>query len=180
MWRGPRPRAGGTGTPDWDLVDQADTVIVPACTSIHGAAPAPLLQALQRADQRGARIASICSGAFVLAEAGLLRGRRAATHWMHADELAHRYPETTVDARVLYVEDHVWTSAGTTAGIDMSLKLVRRDHGAAVANAVAPAMVTPPHPTATGTRPSTANSRPHPNRPVRATCRTGRGSTFTS
>jgi len=133
------------GPPDWDLVDHADTVIVPACTSVHAAAPPPLLDALRRADQRGARIASICSGAFVLAEAGLLRGRRAATHWMHAGELSRRYPETTVDATVLYVHDHVWTSAGTTAGIDMCLELVRRDHGAAVANAVARAMVTPPH-----------------------------------
>lgn len=134
-----------SGVPDWELVDRADTVIVPACTGIHAAAPPQLLDALVRADQRGARIASICSGAFVLAEAGLLRGRRAATHWMHADELARRYPDTTVDASVLYVHDHVWTSAGTTAGIDMCLELVRRDHGAAIANAVARAMVTPPH-----------------------------------
>lgn len=133
------------GLPDWDRIATADTVIVPACTSVHAAAPPSLLDALRRADHRGARIASICSGAFVLAEAGLLRGRRAATHWMHAAELAHRYPETTVDADVLYTHDHVWTSAGTTAGIDMCLELVRRDHGAAVANAVARAMVTPPH-----------------------------------
>lgn len=134
-----------SGVPDWDLVDRADTVIVPACTSVHDAAPPELLDALIRADQRGARIASICSGAFVLAEAGLLRGRRAATHWMHADELARRYPDTTVDASVLYVHDHVWTSAGTSAGIDMCLELVRHDHGAAIANSVARAMVTPPH-----------------------------------
>ena len=133
------------GPPDWDLLEDADTVIVPAGTSVQEAAPPPLLDALRRADRRGARIASICSGAFVLAEAGLLHGRRAATHWMHAAELAHRYPDTVVDAGVLYVHDHVWTSAGTTAGIDMCLELVRRDHGAAVANAVARAMVTPPH-----------------------------------
>lgn len=133
------------GLPDWDRVAYADTVIVPACTGVHVAAAPPLLEALQHADRRGARIAAICSGAFVLAQAGLLRGRRAATHWMHADELAHRYPDTTVDASVLYVHDHVWTSAGTTAGIDMCLELVRCDHGAAVADAVARAMVTPPH-----------------------------------
>lgn len=133
------------GVPNWDLVERADTVIVPACTSIHATAPPRLLDALVRADQRGTRIASICSGAFVLAEAGLLNGRRAATHWMHADELARRYPDTTVDASVLYVHDHVWTSAGTTAGIDMCLELVRLDHGAVIANAVARAMVTPPH-----------------------------------
>lgn len=133
------------GLPDWGLVAAADTVIVPAGASIHTAAPPQLLEALICADQRGARIASICAGAFVLAEAGLLRGRRAATHWMHTTELARRYPETTVDANVLYVHDHVWTSAGTTAGIDMCLELVRQDHGAAVANNVARAMVSPPH-----------------------------------
>lgn len=134
-----------SGVPDWDVVDRADTVIVPAGRSIHAGAPPQLLDALVRADRRGARLASICFGAFVLAEAGLLAGRRAATHWMHAAELARRYPETTVDANVLYVHDHVWTSAGTTAGIDMCLELVRRDHGATTANAVARAMVTPPH-----------------------------------
>ncbi len=155
------PGLAVSGGPDWDRVDAADTVIVPACADVHVAASRPLIEALQRANDRGARIASICSGAFVLAEAGLLRGRRAATHWMYATELAHRYPETTVDATVLYAHDHVWTSAGTTAGIDMCLELVRLDHGAAVANAVARAMVTPPHRSgdqAQYARPSTLSS----------------------
>ena len=89
---------------------------------------------------------SVCSGAFVLAAAGVLDGRRATTHWMHAEELATRYPELDVDPGVLYVEDGpIITSAGTAAGIDACLHLVRTEHGAAVANAIARRMVVPPH-----------------------------------
>ncbi len=128
-----------------DVLDRADTIIVPACRSIHAGAPPQLLAALQRADQRGARLAAICSGAFVLAEAGLLDGRRATTHWMHAAELSRRYPDVTVDADAIYLHDHVWTSAGTTAGIDMCLEMVRHDHGSGIANAVARRLVAPPH-----------------------------------
>lgn len=124
---------------------RADTVIVPACRDVHARAPAPLLDALRQAHTGGARIAAICSGSFVLAEAGLLAGRRATTHWMHAAELAARYPDVTVDPSVLYVHDDVWTSAGSAAGLDMCLALVRQDHGAAVANEVARHVVTPPH-----------------------------------
>ncbi|MCO1659867.1 GlxA family transcriptional regulator [Pseudonocardia humida] len=133
---------GGAGLP---ALRGADTVIVPACAQIHGRAPEALLGALRAAHQRGARIAAICSGSFVLAEAGLLDGRRATTHWMHADELARRHPAVTVDPAVLYVCDDVWTSAGSAAGLDMCLELVRRDLGAAVANEVARRTVTPPH-----------------------------------
>lgn len=134
------PSGGGM-----DELRQADTVIVPACADIHGHAPDDLLAALREAHDRGTRIAAICSGAFVLAEAGLLDGRRATTHWMHADELAHRYPTVHVDPTVLYLHDELWTSAGSAAGLDMCMELVRQDHGAATANEVARRVVTPPH-----------------------------------
>ncbi len=127
-----------------DLVS-ADTVIVPAA----GEAPAShpeLLAALRAAYDNGARLASICTGAFMLAEAGLLDGRRATTHWAHAADLAARYPAVDVDPNVLYVQDgRVFTSAGTAAGIDLCLHLVRQDLGSDVANAVARRMVVPPH-----------------------------------
>jgi AraC family transcriptional regulator, transcriptional activator FtrA len=126
-------------------LNRADTVIVPACIDVHAHAPDALLDALRRAHTRGARIAAICSGSFVLAEAGLLAGRRATTHWLHAGELAARYPDVVVDPAVLYVHDDVWTSAGSAAGLDMCLELVRQDLGAAVANEVARHVVTPPH-----------------------------------
>jgi transcriptional regulator GlxA family with amidase domain len=124
---------------------RADTVVVPACASVHGHAPSSLLDALRAAHHRGARIAAICSGTFVLAEAGLLNGRRATTHWMHCGELAARYPRVRVDPSVLYVHDGVWTSAGSAAGLDMCLELVRQDHGSAVATEVARRIVSPPH-----------------------------------
>src|SRR4051794_11561074 len=127
-----------------DLV-AADTVIVPAapCDPLE---LADLLDALRRAHARGARLASICTGAFVLAAAGLLDGRRATTHWRHAERLAREFPLVSVDPDVLYVEDgNVFTSAGTAAGIDLCLYLVRRDLGSDVANSVARAMVVAPH-----------------------------------
>lgn len=124
----------------------ADTVIVPACASVHTDPPKELVDAVRSAFDAGARIAAICSGAFVLAAAGLLDGRRATAHWMHADELADRYPAVEVDPSVLYVEDRgVFTSAGTAAGIDLCLELVRRDHGTAVVNALARRLIVPPH-----------------------------------
>ena len=127
-----------------DLVT-ADTVIVPAAGKRAGDHP-DLVEALKRAHANGARIASICTGAFILAEAGLLDGRRATTHWAHAAALAAQYPAVDVDPNVLYVEDGpIFTSAGTAAGIDLCLHLVRRDLGTDVANAVARRMVVPPH-----------------------------------
>jgi AraC family transcriptional activator FtrA len=123
----------------------ADTVVVP---SRHhpGEPPDELLDALRTAHGRGARIMSFCTGAFTLAAAGLLDGKRATTHWMHAGELARRYPDVKVDPRVLYIDEgDVLTSAGTAAGIDLCLHVVRLDHGAEVANAVARRMVVPPH-----------------------------------
>jgi transcriptional regulator GlxA family with amidase domain len=129
-----------------DDLRRADTVIIPAHHK-DGDPPEELLDALRAAHRRGARVVSFCSGAFVLAASGLLDGRRATTHWMHADELRRRWPSVEVDPRVLYVDagDGIYTSAGTAAGIDLCLHLVRLDHGAEVANAVARRMVVPPH-----------------------------------
>jgi AraC family transcriptional activator FtrA len=138
--------ATGSSDQQEDLLARADTLIVPACADVHDRPPAELVAAVRAAHDRGTRILSICSGAFVLAAAGVLDGRRAATHWMHAAELARRYPAVRVDPAVLYVEDdNVITSAGTAAGIDACLHLIRVDHGAAVAAEVARRIVTPPH-----------------------------------
>ncbi|HEX4791770.1 MAG TPA: helix-turn-helix domain-containing protein [Actinospica sp.] len=129
-----------------DEFARADTLIVTAVPDVHGEIPPALVGALRRAHRRGARIVSICSGAFALAEAGLLDGMRATTHWRYAELFAQRYPAVTVDPDVLYVEhDRVLTSAGSAAGLDLCLHLVRLDHGAAVANAVARRLVLPPH-----------------------------------
>jgi AraC family transcriptional regulator, transcriptional activator FtrA len=128
-----------------DDIATADTVIVPASVHDPGDHPA-LMTALRTAHDNGARIASICTGAFILAEAGLLDGKRATTHWAHTDEFAARYPQIDVDPNVLYVEDgRIFTSAGTAAGIDLCLHMVRTDFGVDVANAVARRMVVPPH-----------------------------------
>lgn len=124
----------------------ADTVIVPGVADVHGEPAEPVLRALRRAHARGARMVSICSGAFALAAAGLLDGRTVTTHWRYADLLARRYPALTVDGGALYRDEgDVVTSAGTAAGIDVCLHLVRRDHGAEIANQVARRMVVPAH-----------------------------------
>lgn len=132
-----------------DLADlvEADTVLVPACSrAVQVDPPAALLEALRAAHERGRRIVSICTGAYALAAAGLLDGRRATTHWMTAVDFAHRHPRVLLDPTVLYVDDgDILTSAGTGSAIDMCLHLVRLDHGAAVANEVARRMVVPPH-----------------------------------
>lgn len=123
---------------------KADTIIVPA-GGRRGATPPELLAVLRKAHAKGARIVSLCTGAFILAEAGLLDGRRATTHWAHAAALAAEYPQVSVDADVLFVEDgNVYTSAGTAAGIDLCLHLVRQDYGLEIANAIARRMVVPP------------------------------------
>ena len=108
--------------------------------------PEDLLEALRRAVDRGTRVLSICTGAFILGEAGLLDGRRCTTHWRNAEELARRYPAAKVDPDVLYVDDDpVITSAGTAAGIDACLYLVRKEQGSRIANGIARRMVVPPH-----------------------------------
>ena len=135
----------------------ADLIALPAVSDERlrlradrrGAAPVfpdELLEALRRAVARGTRVLSICSGAFLLGEAGLLDGRRCTTHWRNAAELARRYPNAKVDPDVLYVDDDpVITSAGTAAGIDACLYLVRKEQGSRVANGIARRMVVPPH-----------------------------------
>lgn len=126
-------------------VDRADTVVIPMWPPDREPS-AELVDTIRAAHARGARILSFCSGAFLLAKAGLLQGRRATTHWMYAERLQEEYPELDVAPDVLYVVDgNVMTSAGTAAAIDLCLHLVRQDHGADVANAVARRMVVPPH-----------------------------------
>ncbi|PSL06657.1 transcriptional regulator GlxA family with amidase domain [Haloactinopolyspora alba] len=128
-----------------DRLDEADLVGVPAMPR-GDTFPDELLDALNAAVDRGARVLSVCSGAFVLGAAGLLDGRRCTTHWMYSDELALRYPRAKVDPGVLYVDDDpIITSAGTAAGIDASLHLWRKEFGADSAAAVARRMVVPPH-----------------------------------
>jgi transcriptional regulator GlxA family with amidase domain len=125
------------------VADDADLIAVPAHSTTG--VDERFLDVIRAAEARGAWILSVCSGAFVLAEAGILDGRRATTHWMHADRLASSYPKIEVDPDVLFVEDNrVITSAGTAAGIDAALHLVRIEHGAAAANVIARRMVIPP------------------------------------
>ncbi|MEV2250019.1 helix-turn-helix domain-containing protein [Streptomyces sp. NPDC050147] len=130
-----------------DRLEEADLITVPAGRSfVDRAYPEELLAALRRAVDRGARVLSVCSGVFVLGAAGLLDGRRCAVHWQHATELAVRYPRARVEPDVLYVDEGpVITSAGTAAGIDACLHIVRQAHGTEVANAIARRMVVPPH-----------------------------------
>src|SRR5205809_2340998 len=129
---------------DLSPVATADLVAVPA-HPIGTRAPAAVLDALRAAAERGAYVLSVCSGAFLLGEAGLLDGRRCTTHWMYTDELARRNPRATVVPNALYVEDgKLLTSAGTAAGIDLCLHLVRTVHGSEVATRLARRMVVPP------------------------------------
>lgn len=126
-------------------LEQADTVIVPAARDLDHPGE-EVVEALRAAHARGARLVSICSGAFVLAHAGLLDGRAATTHWWYTDELARRFPRIDVRPDVLYVDEgRILTSAGSAAGLDLCLHIVRSDHGAAYANHVARALVTAPH-----------------------------------
>ncbi|MEU9859925.1 helix-turn-helix domain-containing protein [Streptomyces sp. NPDC047971] len=130
-----------------EALERADTVLVPGWRQPDGTSvPSAVVAAVRAAHRRGARIVGICSGAFVLAAAGLLDGRRAATHWAGAAELATRFPQVEVDPAVLYV-DHgdVATSAGSAAGVDLCLHLVGVDQGAAYAMRIARRMVMPPH-----------------------------------
>ena len=127
-----------------EAMDDADLIAVPAAT-VRDEYPQELLDALRRAYDRGAILLSVCSGAFALGEAGLLDGRDCTTHWRFADALQRRFPKARVDPDVLFVDDgRIITSAGTSAGIDASLHLVRRELGSAVANTIARNMVVPP------------------------------------
>jgi AraC family transcriptional regulator, transcriptional activator FtrA len=132
-------------THDLAALDRATTVIVPPCDAPGGPPPAAL-DALRRAHARGARLASLCTGALVLAAAGLLDGRRATTHWAETVTFSQRYPEVKVDPDVLFVDDgDILTSAGSAASIDLCLHLVRQDFGAEVATRVARDLVVPPY-----------------------------------
>jgi transcriptional regulator GlxA family with amidase domain len=146
-----RSSAGFSVLPDngLELLESADTVIVPGIhggpTLLDGVLDPSVAGAIVRAHDRGARIVSICTGAFVLAAADMLDDRPAATHWAHADRFAHLFPAVKLDADVLFVDDgEILTSAGVAAGIDLCLHLIRRDHGAEVANRAARRCVVPP------------------------------------
>jgi transcriptional regulator GlxA family with amidase domain len=147
---GPGPVRLDTGlslTPSHSLssLHRAHTVIVPPCEAPEGP-PETVLRALRRAHARGARLVSLCTGAFVLAAAGLLDGRGVTTHWAACDDLAAGYPRVKVDPDVLYVDDgDILTAAGSAASIDLCLHLVRTDHGAQVASQVARDLVVPPY-----------------------------------
>ena len=149
------PRAGAAPTttgfavaaaPGLEALDAADTVIVPGYRDVFDPPPEAALAALRAAADRGARVASICTGAFALAHAGLLDGRRATTHWFSAGSARERFPRIEVEPDALYVDEgEVLTSAGLSAGIDLCLHLVRRDHGERIGARVARAMVASPH-----------------------------------
>lgn len=129
-----------------DRLVTADTIIIPGWSGVDVPVPAAIIRALRVAHARGARLLSICSGSFVLAAAGLLDGKTATTHWRYADALRQGYPRINVDPDVLYVDEgQVLTSAGSAAGLDLCLHLVRRDHGSDTANNVARRLVIPPH-----------------------------------
>ena len=130
-----------------EALEDADTIVVPGTADVTpGRGFRRAAAAVARAHRRGARVMSVCTGAFVLAEAGLLDGRRATTHWNDAVELARRFPAVTVDPDVLYVDEgSVLTSAGVAAGLDLCLHVVRRDHGSAVAAELARRAVIAPH-----------------------------------
>ncbi|MGZ4633480.1 MAG: DJ-1/PfpI family protein, partial [Actinomycetes bacterium] len=142
-----RTASGFTVTADHSFgrLAEADLIAVPAIRR-DSPVPVELVRQLQAAVARGAWVLSVCSGAFVLGEAGLLDGRRCTTHWSYADELARRFPRAEVDPDVLYVDDdRVLTSAGTAAGIDACLYLMRKEFGERVVTRLARRMVVPPH-----------------------------------
>jgi AraC family transcriptional regulator, transcriptional activator FtrA len=146
---GPMQAAGGVtfhSNHGLALLDRADTIIIPGWRKLDEAPPVHLLKKLRRAHERGVRLCSICSGVFLLAAAGVLDGKRVTTHWRYADSLASRYPELLVEPNALYVDEgQILTSAGSAAGLDMLLHVVRTDFGAKVANMVAQRLVLAPH-----------------------------------
>ncbi|KRD36709.1 AraC family transcriptional regulator [Oerskovia sp. Root918] len=141
-----RTSMGASLIPDHglDALEDADLIAIPALL-IRDEYPQEIIDALRAAHARGAVLLSVCSGSFLLAEAGLVDGRRITTHWRHADELTARFPQVEVDPDVLFVDDgDIITSAGTAAGIDACLHIVRKEFGSAAANAIARRMVVPP------------------------------------
>ncbi|RWX74897.1 transcriptional regulator FtrA [Neorhizobium lilium] len=146
---GPIRGAGGlTLVPDGglELLGEADSIVIPGWRGPGARAPEAFLEALRQAHRNGRRIVSICGGAFVLAQAGLLSGKRATTHWHHVAKLAAEYPDITVEPRALYVDEgDVMTSAGSAAGLDLCIHVVRKDFGAKAANSVARRLVVAAH-----------------------------------
>jgi AraC family transcriptional regulator, transcriptional activator FtrA len=147
--RGPLRAAGGIRVAvdgGMGLIERAGTIIVPGWRGADCPVPPRLIAALRRAHARGARLLSFCSGVFVLAATGLLDGRRATTHWRYSEQLSGAYPAIQVMPDVLYVDEgDILTAAGSAAGIDLSLHLIRRDWGAPAANSVARRLVVPSH-----------------------------------
>jgi AraC family transcriptional regulator, transcriptional activator FtrA len=130
----------------FEAIEHAQTIVIPGWRDVEETPPEKLLDALRAAVKRRARILSLCSGAFVLGAAGLLDGKRATTHWLFAESFKRQFPRTQFEPDVLYVDEgNLITSAGSAAGLDACLHLVRRDFGAAVANTVARRMVVAPH-----------------------------------
>jgi AraC family transcriptional activator FtrA len=128
------------------LLDKADTIVIPGWRGADELPSPALVKKIRAAYERGTRFCTICSGVFVLAAAGILDGKAATTHWRYAEKLAKRYPNVTVKPDALYVDEgQILTSAGSAAGLDMLLHLVRRDYGAKTANLVAQRLVIPPH-----------------------------------
>lgn len=129
---------------DLELLHSASLIIIPGWRGADAPVPPELCRALRTAHGRGARVASICSGVFVLAAAGLLNGKRATTHWRYTEKLAALYPEIEVDPDVLFVQnERVYTSAGSAAGLDLGLHIIRQDFGAQIAASVARRLVLP-------------------------------------
>lgn len=143
---GPMRATGGltvTADAELDRLRRSGTIVIPGWT---GDPSPPVVEAVAASHADGARIMTICSGVFLLAATGLLDGRRATTHWRHLDRLRREHPEVRIESNVLYVDEgELVTSAGSAAGIDAGLHLIRRDHGAAIANQVARRLVVPPH-----------------------------------
>ncbi|MGV9449884.1 GlxA family transcriptional regulator [Streptomyces sp. NPDC003635] len=135
-----------TGTAGLDAVDRADTLVVPGRPDNVVPRTAPVLDAIRRTHARGARILSFCTGSFALAEAGLLDGRRATTHWMWAEAFRELHPRVRLEPDVLFVDDgDILTAAGSAAALDLGLHILRRDHGAEIANAVSRRLVFAAH-----------------------------------
>ena len=146
---GPMRAVGGlsvTPTAGLERLNHADLILIPGWRSKDAPVPDDLIEALRAAHRHGARIVSICSGVFVLAATGLLDGKRATTHWRYSNALAQRFPQIRVEPDVLYIDEgDVLTSAGSAAGIDLCLHIIRGDYGADIANAIARALVLPAH-----------------------------------